>query len=238
MATLAAVMTTLKTKATEKTRATYIRHGGPPDSILGVSIADLKLIAKPLKREQALAMDLYATGIMEAMYLAGLIANGAPMTREQLHSWAENSKGITMISDHTVPWVTVENAEARPLALAWIASKQEHIASAGWCTYSGIVTITKDEDLDLKEIQTLLKTIATNIHKSPNHVRGTMNRFVIAVGSYVAPLSDIAKSTAQQIGEVYVDVGDTACKVPGALEYIAKVQARRGASAKKKTIRC
>lgn len=238
MATLAAVLTQLKSKGSEKTRATYIRHGSPADAVLGVSVADLKLIAKPLKREQELAYALYDTGLMEAMYLAGMVANGAGMTRERLQAWAEGSKAISMISDYTVPWVAVEHAEGRALALAWIASKREHVAAAGWCTYSGLVTLKRDEELDLKEIQGLLKTIAASIHQAPNHVRSAMNRFVIAVGAYVAPLADAAKATAAQMGEVTVDVGDTACKVPDALESIAKVEARGSAGVKRKTIRC
>ena len=238
MATVASVMAELKAKGSEKTRDTYIRHGSPSDSVLGVSVADLKLIAKTLKREQALAMDLYATGTMEAMYLAGMIASGAPMTRKQLQSWAEGSKAISMISDYTVPWVAVENADGRSLAIEWIASKHEHVAAAGWCTYSGIVTTTEDNELDHKEIQGLLKTVATKIHKAPNHVRSAMNRFIIAVGSYVVPLADAVRATATQVGEVYVDVGDTACKIPDALEYIAKIEARCSAGKKKKTIRC
>jgi 3-methyladenine DNA glycosylase AlkD len=238
MATLEAVMSALKAKSSEKTRATYVRHGSPLESALGVSVADLKLIAKPLKHDQALARALYDTGTMEGMYLAGMIANGAQMTRKQLQSWVEHSQGISMISDYTVPWVTVEHPEARALALEWIASSQEHVAASGWCTYSGLVTTQPDAVLDLKEIQGLLKTIASTIHTAPNHVRSTMNSFVIAVGTYVTLLANDAKKTAEQMGVVHVDVGDTACKVPDALVSIAKVEARGSAGVKRKTIRC
>ena len=55
-----------------------------------------------------------------------------------------------------------------------------------------------------------------------------MNGFVIAVGSYVRSLTDLALQTAQKIGEVSVDVGDTSCKVPYAPDYIEKVQ-KKGA---------
>jgi hypothetical protein len=65
-----------------------------------------------------------------------------------------------------------------------------------------------------------------------------MNSFVIAVGTYVSPHLTRAKAVAQQIGEVYVDVGDTACKVPIATEYIEKVESMGRVGRKRKTIRC
>jgi hypothetical protein len=55
MPTLKSVMDTLKSKGSEKTRAIYVRHGMPAGRLFGVSIADLKLIAKTIKGDQALA---------------------------------------------------------------------------------------------------------------------------------------------------------------------------------------
>jgi hypothetical protein len=65
-----------------------------------------------------------------------------------------------------------------------------------------------------------------------------MNGFVIAVGSYVKPLLAEAKAAARKIDVVNVDVGDTACKVPVASDYIAKMEAAGRIGKKKKTIRC
>lgn len=52
------------------------------------------------------------------------------------------------------------------------------------------------------------------------------------------PLLKQAKATAQQLGDVSVDMGDTACKVPLAAAYIAKVEAAGRTGQKRKTIRC
>ena len=65
-----------------------------------------------------------------------------------------------------------------------------------------------------------------------------MNNFVIAVGTYVKPLAKQAKATASKIGDVSVDVGDTACKVPLSSGYIETVEASGKMGVKKKTIRC
>jgi 3-methyladenine DNA glycosylase AlkD len=123
------------------------------DRIYGVSVADLKLIAKNLKGQQALALELYATGIMDAMYLAGMVASGAQMTRKQLNEWAEGAAEMQMIAEYTVPWVTVENELGRELALEWMKSKKERVAAAGWCTYSGLLAIKPDAALHLNEIE-------------------------------------------------------------------------------------
>lgn len=238
MPNLKSVMDDLRRKGNEKTRKTYERHGMPFEKTLGVSVADLKTIAKTIKGQQALALELYATGIMDAMYLAGMVAGGAQMTRLQLQTWAEGSGGMTMISEYTVPWVAVESPLAWELAGEWVKSKTEHVASSGWCTYSGLVATQPDAALDLAEIEKLLKTVVKQIKTAPNRVRYTMNGFVIATGSYVKPLLKQAKAAAQQMGNVSVDVGETACEVPLASARIAKIEAAGKVGQKRKTIRC
>jgi 3-methyladenine DNA glycosylase AlkD len=121
-------MAELKNKGSEKTRKTYARHGMAAAPMYGVSMADLKVIAKTIKGHQVLACELYDTGNLDAMYLAGLVADGSKMREEQVNKWAEATANLLMISEYTVPWVAVENAHARELALKWIASKKEHVA--------------------------------------------------------------------------------------------------------------
>ncbi|HKN75670.1 MAG TPA: DNA alkylation repair protein [Candidatus Acidoferrum sp.] len=238
MATVASIMAELKKKGKESTRKIYARHGMATDKMFGVSVADLKVIAKTIKGQQALACELYGTGYMDAMYLAGMVADGSKMTVKELNAWAEGAANLQMIAEYTVPWVTVENPNGRDLAMQWIKSKKEHVASSGWCTYSGLVATKLDDALDLSEIEGLLGTIVKGIHSAQNRVRYTMNGFVIAVGGYVKPLSKQAKAAARQIGAVSVDVGDTACNVPLATAYIEKMEAAGRAGKKRKTIRC
>jgi len=238
MPTVSSIMAELKKKGSDKTRKMYARHGMATENMFGVSIADLKVIAKTIKGQQALACELYATGNMDAMYLAGIVANGSQMTSKQLTDWAEGAANLQMIAEYTVPWVAVDNPGARDLALLWIKSKKEHVASSGWCTYSGIVGTKDDKDLDLAEIEKLLGGIVKEIHKAQNRVRYTMNGFVIAVGAYVKPLLKQAKSAAKQIGSISVDVGDTACSIPLATAYIEKIEAAGRLGKKRKTIRC
>jgi 3-methyladenine DNA glycosylase AlkD len=238
MPSVASVMAELKKKGTEKTRKIYARHGMATDNMFGVSMADLKTIAKTIKGQQALACELYATGNLDAMYLAGMVADGSKMTSKELNAWAEGAANLQMISEYTVPWVAVENANGRDLALQWMKSEHEHVAASGWCTYSGLLATKPDEDLNLPEIRELLETVVKEIKDPRNRVRYTMNGFVISVGAYVKPLLRQAKAAARQIGSVSVDVGDTACNVPLATAYIEKCEAAGRVGKKRKTIRC
>jgi 3-methyladenine DNA glycosylase AlkD len=238
MPTAATILSALKSKGKEGTRKIYARHGMAADRVYGVSVADLKAVAKTVKGQQALALELYATGIMDAMYLAGMVADGAKMSRDELNQWAEGAAQMQMIAEYTVPWVTVENPMGRELALEWLGSKKEHIASAGWCTYSGLAATKPDSALDLNEIESLLARVVRELAGAPNRVRYTMNGFVVAVGTYVKPLLKQAKAAARQIGVVEVSMGDTACKVPLAAEYIERAVAAGKVGLKKKTIRC
>jgi hypothetical protein len=61
---------------------------------------------------------------------------------------------------------------------------------------------------------------------------------VIAVGTFVKPLSKQAKAAARQIGTISVEMGETACKVPVATACIEKIEAAGRAGQKRKTIRC
>jgi hypothetical protein len=65
-------------------------------------------------------------------------------------------------------------------------------------------------------------------------VRCAMNDFFICVGAYYALLSEWAKEIAAAIGKVHVDVGNTACKVPVATDYIKKIEDRNAVGEKAK----
>jgi hypothetical protein len=164
------------------------------------------------------------TGNLDAMCLAGMVADGSQMTKKQLNAWAEGTANLQMISEYTVPWVTVENPDARDLAIQWIESKKQRVASSGWCTCAGLVAVKPDNELDLSEIEGLLGIIVKEINDAQNRVRYTMNGFVIAVGTYVKPLLKQAKSSARQIGAVSVNLGDTAGNVRLATAYIENIE--------------
>jgi hypothetical protein len=234
--TIDEVMAELKSLGNEQQVATYRRHGATGD-LFGVKVGDLKRILKRIKGDQELAMALWETGNGDAMYLAGLAADGRLMTRKQLDGWAKTA-WWEMLSGYSVPWVAAENDAACSIAMKWLKMKDPDRACCGWNTYSSAVSIRSDDELDLDEIKGLLLKVEAEIGKAPDAVRYSMNSFVVSVGSYVKPLLKAAKATAKRIGTVEVDMGDTACQVPVATDMIAKVESMGRVGKKRKTAKC
>ena len=71
MPTVETIMIQLESMGREQTRKIYARHGMAADRSFGVSVADLKKVAKTIKGEHELACAIYDTGNLDAMYLAG-----------------------------------------------------------------------------------------------------------------------------------------------------------------------
>ena len=236
MQSVTEVMTQLKKLGTAQTVKILQRHGAP-DNMFGVKVGDLKPLAKKLKGQQQLAIELFETGNSDAMYLAGLVADGSQMTKSLLDRWAKQAPWY-MISEYTVPWVASESKHGKSLAMKWIDSRKESVASAGWSTWTNIVSVQDDDALDLDELGELLERVDSEIHSAANRVRYTMNGFVIGVGSFVQPMLKQAKNVAKSIGKVEVDMGGTACKVPLATEYIAKIEKMGRVGKKRKTAKC
>jgi 3-methyladenine DNA glycosylase AlkD len=229
------ILAEIKPLAKESYKKTLLKHG-VPEPVLGVSIEELKKVQKRVKKDYQLALDLYDTGIYDAMYLAGLIADDARMTKKDLQRWVE--KGSGTLCGFTVPWVAAGSKHGWELALKWIDSKKESISAAGWTTLVSLMSIKDDDELDLEKLKELLERVENSIHDAPNSVRYAMNTFVIGLGTYVKPLAAAAMKSAKAIGEVTVDMGQTACKVPYAPDYIKKVQARGSVGKKRKSAKC
>jgi 3-methyladenine DNA glycosylase AlkD len=214
-----------------------IFNHGIKEPCFGVKISDLQKIVKRIKKDYQLALDLYDTGIYDAMYLAGLIADDARMTKKNLQHWVTKAN-CRPLCGTTVAWVAAGSAHGWELGLEWIGSKPPLLVVAGWATLGSLVSIKDDSQLDLAAVKRLLQRVQKTIHQAPDVVRYQMNSFVIAVGSYVQSLSDTAIQTAEKIGPVMADLGNNSCQVPFAPDYIRKVQKRGTLGKKRKTAKC
>lgn len=234
--TLDETMQALAVKGSEATKRVLAKHGAK-EPFFGVKISDLKVIHKKIKGDQPLALQLYATGISDAQYLAGMVADGRKMTVAQLDTWAKTASWH-MISGTTVPWVASEHPEGIALALTWIDAEDTGVMVAGWATLTGLVATMPDEALPMETLAALLDRVARTIKQAPNRVRYVMIGFVISCGTYLAPLGKRAIETVRKIGKVDIDMGDTACKLPDAEDYIMKCRRGAAVAPKRKTIRC
>ncbi len=230
------ILAELKPLGSDGYKRVIFNHG-VKDPCFGVKISELQKIRKRIKMDYQLALDLYDTGNYDAMYLAGLIADDARMTKKDLQRWVAKAY-CKPLCGATVAWVAAGSSHGWELALEWIDSKSPLIAAAGWGTLESLVSIKDDSELSLSELKRLLQRIQKTIHQAPDTVRRPMNSFVIAVGSYVKSLTDIALEIGEKIGPVTADMGNTACQMPFAPDYIRKVQKRGTIGKKRKTAKC
>ena len=230
------ILDEIKPLGSESYKRVIFKHG-VQEPCYGVKISDLQKIVKRIKKDYQLALDLYDTGVYDAMYLAGLIADDAKMTKKDLKHWLAKAY-CRPLCGWTVAWVAAGSSHGWGLALEWIDSKKPLSAVAGWATLSSIVSITDDTALDQTMLKQLFQRVAKSIHSEPDDVRYHMNSFVIAVGSYVTQLTDFAVQIGEKIGPVTADLGDNDCKVPFAPDYINKVRNRGSIGKKRKSAKC
>lgn len=234
--TVPEIMAELEAKGSESIKKILLKHG-VKEPFFGVKVEHLKVLEKQIKKDYALALGLYATGNADAMYLAGLIADDLQMTPADLSLWAQQAVS-TNIASYTVPWVAAGSHHGFALAQNWIDDKEEHVTVVGWSTLGGIVSLQPDSALDLSVLRALLTRLSSSIHTARNQEKQAMNGFLIAVGSYVAPLSEEAITIARNLGTLMVDTHGTACKVPSAVDYIQKAIAKGSLTKKKKKLKC
>jgi len=162
------IMTELQANGSESIKKILVKHG-VKEPFFGVKVEYLKTIQKKVKKDYRLAKDLYATGNADAMYLAGLIADDAAMTKDDLQAWIETAVSNN-ISEYTVPWVAAEGKHGYEMALKWIDDKREYVAAAGWSTLSNLVALKPDAELDVSVIKSFLSRIIKDIRSSANRV--------------------------------------------------------------------
>lgn len=230
------VLSELEALGNAGTKKILTKHGAK-EPFYGVKTGDLKKVQKKIKKDHILSLELFDSGVSDAMYLAGLIADKEQISKADLKKWAKGAYWY-MLSEYTVPWIAADSGNGWELGLEWIESDDAKIAACGWSTLSNVASITKDEELDIKAYSQLLDRVKKELQSSPNRVRYTMNGFVIATGSYIAELTEKAMETADAIGLVSCEMGQTSCKVPAAAAYIQKIVDKGRVGKKKRMARC
>jgi 3-methyladenine DNA glycosylase AlkD len=221
----ATALARLEAAGTEQNRRIYRRHGAH-DPLFGVSFAVLHALAKEAKRDQALALDLWATGNYDARLLACMVADPASATEADLDAWLADID-VYVLVDTFVGSLAARVPGVRERADRWAASKRDWTAQAGWDLYGQLAM--KDTTLENAYFLALLERIEAGIGGAGNRTRHSMNGTLIAIGIRDELLRAAAEATAARIGVVAVDHGQTGCVTPAAVPYIEKAWARRAA---------
>lgn len=224
------VMAQLEAAGTAQNRKVYARHGSA-EPLFGVSYADLKRIAKPIKTNHALAKQLWASGNHDARVLALRVADPAEVDERLANFWIKDVDNYILAEG--LGGLCAQSPVARILSDAWRDSPKEWTASAGWF----IVTCTAEspEVWSVSELRGLVHQIETEIAVRPNRVRHEMNGALIVIALRDGNLRRSALATAGRIGPVKIDHGETGCKTPEVAPYVERTLAHRAKKAARST---
>ena len=225
-ASFSAVMGRLEAAGTAQNRKVYARHGAA-EPMFGVSYAELGKIAKSIKTDHALAVELWDSGNHDARVLALRVAEPAAVDEPMAGRWLGDVDNYILAEG--LGGLCAQSRHARNLSDAWRDSPAEWTASTGWF----IVTCTAEdpEVWSVQELRGLLRQIEAEIFERPNRVRHEMNGALIVIALRDGNLRRSVLAAADRIGPVKVDHGQTGCKTPEVAPYVERTLAHRAAKA-------
>lgn len=216
---LAETLAQLEQMGTETNRRIYRNHGAS-DSVYGVSTANLKLLVKAIKKDHALAQQLWATGNYDAQVLATMIADPSQMTSEIIESWA-NDVYTYGIADYVADLI-YKTPFAEEKAHQWKDSDSEWLGRIGWHL---IAKRAADKTHPDSEFESYLSTIESEIHTRLNRTRQAQLNALVAIGGRGGAIMDTTIEAVTRIGPVTIDHGNTNCETIDAIPYIHKIVA-------------
>lgn len=114
--------------------ARYAIHA---DQVFGVSMGTMKPLARRLRPNHALALELWATGWYEARILAALIDDPAEVTVRQMQSWVADFDNWA-VCDTTCMHLFDKSPLAWTKARQWARSPREFVKRAGFALMASL----------------------------------------------------------------------------------------------------
>ncbi|MCW4386277.1 DNA alkylation repair protein [Salinibacterium sp. SYSU T00001] len=167
------VMAELASLEDPRMRDVNERHGDDH----GVNLTKLRAVAKRLKTNHELAVELWATDDTAARLLALLICRPKAFERDELDGMLREARA-PKVHDWLVNYVVKKSPHAEELCLAWFDDTDPVVASAGWALTSDRVQ-KKSEELDLSG---LLDTIEAEMKDAPERLQWAMNTCLAYIG--------------------------------------------------------
>ncbi|WP_074466406.1 DNA alkylation repair protein [Arthrobacter sp. SW1] len=171
--TVAEVMAELAALEDPKARAVNERHGDDH----GVNLGKLRAVAKRLKTQQDVALELWATDDTAAKLLSLLICRPKAFSHDELDTMLRQAR-TPKVHDWLVGYVVKKSPHAEDLRQAWFADPDPVVASAGWALTSDRV-VKNPEGLDLPG---LLDIIEARMKDAPERLQWAMNTCLAQIG--------------------------------------------------------
>lgn len=171
--TKADVMNQLEAWADPKMRAVNLKHGAN-ENHLGVNLSKLRGLAKEIKSDHALGLELWATGQDEARCLATLILKPKQLSVDELDQMAKEITFVK-IADWFVVNILKNSPHAAALRESWMLSEQELVARMGWSMANDWIKKHPED------AERYLDLIELNMKSAPFHQQETMNFCLIEI---------------------------------------------------------
>lgn len=189
----------LKSLADPEAVAGMARFGINPDRTLGVSVPNIRAMARELGRDHHLALDLWESGIHEARMLAAFIDDPKQVDEAQLERWVADfdswdvcDQTCSNLFDKT-PWAYAKAAE-------WAGRPEEFVKRAGFVMMACLaVHDKKGADEKFLDFLPIIKREATD---DRNFVKKAVNWALRQIGKRNIALNKAAVAAASEIRQL------------------------------------
>jgi 3-methyladenine DNA glycosylase AlkD len=196
MASVRDVLDKLQSKAQPGHLEEMTKYGIPLEQRLCVSVPDLRKLAKEIGKEHKLAMDLWKTGIGEAMILAAMIDDPDKLTEEQMEEWAKDINSWD-VCDQVCMNLFRKNQLAWEKIIDWSEREEEFVKRTAFSLIACLAWHDR-KTADDKFLE-LLSIIVREATDERNFVKKSVNWALRNIGKRNLNLNKAAIETAREI---------------------------------------
>lgn len=216
--TVAELMAELADLADPKILAVNEKHGDDH----AVNLTKLRAVAKQVKKNHSLAVELWATGDSAARLLALLICRPKEFSADELDAMIREAR-TRKVHDWLVGYVVMKGPHAEELRLTWLEDADPVVASAGWALTADRV-VKKPEGLDQPA---LLDEIEAEMAGAQERLQWEMNTTLAQIGIENADLRPRALEIGERLGVLRDYPTPPNCTSPFAPEWIGEMVRRK-----------
>jgi 3-methyladenine DNA glycosylase AlkD len=195
--TASELIAALKAQANPVNVAGMARFGINAEGTLGVSVAEIRKLARKAGRNHDLALALWASGIHEARILATIVDEPARVTRRQMAAWARDFDSWD-VCDQACMNLFWRTPQAWEMAVKWAGAKREFVRRAGFALMACLAWKTKEAPDE--RFEAFLPLIADAATDDRNFVKKAVNWALRGIGKRNPRLRRSAIATAKEIG--------------------------------------
>lgn len=220
--TLKETLAELESLGNEKVRAQN-RRNGAGEKQFGVKLGDIRKIAARIKSDDAPALALWETGILDARLLAILLIKPKSLSTDDVDRMVR-SVDSAQEADWLNSYIVRQHPEKESLRLRWLADDDRWAARAGWDLTSERIGKSPD-GLDLPA---LLDRIESEMAGAAPEAQWTMNFCLAGIGIHFPKLRKRALAIGEALG-IYRDYPvSKGCTSPFAPIWINEMVSRKG----------